>query len=73
VRATFEWSYQLLNDEQRRAFRLLGWHPGPEITLVVIAAIADVSPAQGRQLLRELVEHNLLEQLPVAGVPGGPR
>jgi hypothetical protein len=32
VRAAFEWSYRLLTDEQRRAFRLLGWHPGPEIT-----------------------------------------
>jgi tetratricopeptide (TPR) repeat protein len=73
VRAAFEWSYQLLTEEQRRAFRLLGWHPGPTITPVVITAVAAVSPAQGRQLLRELVEHNLLEQLSSAGIPGGPR
>jgi hypothetical protein len=73
VRAAFEWSYRLLTDAQRRAFRLLGWHPGPEITPVVIAAVADVSPAQGRHLLRELVDHNLLDQLSAAGVPGGPR
>ncbi|MGH3779107.1 MAG: ATP-binding protein [Pseudonocardiaceae bacterium] len=73
VRAAFEWSYRLLSDAQRRAFRLLGWHPGPEITVVVIVAVAAVSPAQGRQLLRELVDHNLLEQLPGAGGPGGPR
>jgi tetratricopeptide (TPR) repeat protein len=73
VRAAFAWSYQLLTDEQRRAFRLLGWHPGPAITPVVIAAVADVPPAQGRRLLRELVDHNLLEQLSLAGVPGGPR
>lgn len=73
VRAAFEWSYRLLTDAQRRGFRLLGWHPGPEITQVVIAAVADVSPIRGRQLLRELVDHNLLDQLPVAGVPGGPR
>jgi tetratricopeptide (TPR) repeat protein len=73
VRAAFEWSYRLLTDVQRRAFRLLGWHPGPEITPVVIAAVANVSPGHGRQLLRELVDHNLLEQLLVAGVPGGPR
>ncbi len=73
VRAAFEWSYQLLTDEQRRAFRLLGWHPGPEITPVVIAAVADVPPGRGRRLLRELVDHNLLEQLSVAGVAGGPR
>jgi hypothetical protein len=73
VRAAFEWSYRLLADAQRRAFRLLGWHPGPAITPVVIGAVADVPPAHGRRLLRELVDHNLLEQLPFAGVPGGPR
>jgi transcriptional regulator with XRE-family HTH domain len=73
VRAAFEWSYRLLTDAQARAFRLLGWHPGPAITPVVIAAVADVPPTQGRRLLRELVDHNLLEQLSLAGVPGGPR
>jgi tetratricopeptide (TPR) repeat protein/transcriptional regulator with XRE-family HTH domain len=73
VRAAFEWSYRLLTGAQRRAFRLLGWHPGPEITLVVIAAVADVSPAEGKQLLHELADHNLIDQLSVAGVPGGPR
>jgi tetratricopeptide (TPR) repeat protein/transcriptional regulator with XRE-family HTH domain len=73
LRAAFKWSYRLLTDEQRRAFRLLGWHPGPEITLVVIVAVANVSPAQGKQFLRELADHNLLDQLSVTGVPGGPR
>ncbi len=73
IRAAFEWSYRPLTDAQRRAFRLLGWHPGPAITPVVITAIADVPSAQGRRLLRELVDHNLLEQLSLAGVPGGPR
>jgi tetratricopeptide (TPR) repeat protein/transcriptional regulator with XRE-family HTH domain len=73
VRAAFEWSYRLLTDQQRRAFRMLGWHPGPEITPVVIIAVAEVGPAVGKQLLRELVDHNLLEQLPATGVPGGPR
>jgi transcriptional regulator with XRE-family HTH domain len=73
VRSAFEWSYRLLTDEQRRAFRLLGWHPGPAITPVVLAAMADVSPARGKRVLRELVDHNLLEPLPVAAVPGGPR
>ena len=73
VRAAFEWSYRRLTDEQRRTFRLLSWHPGPAITPVVIAAVANVSPGQGRPLLRELVDHNLLEQLSVAVAPGGPR
>ncbi len=73
VRAAFEWSYRLLTDAQRRTFRLLGWHPGPEITLVVVAAVAALSHTQGKQVLRELVDHNLLEQLSITGVPGGQR
>ncbi|MGH8964541.1 MAG: ATP-binding protein, partial [Actinomycetes bacterium] len=73
VRAAFTWSYRLLTDEQRRAFRLLGWHPGPEVTSVVIVAVADAPPAHGKRLLRELVDHNLLDPLSIAGVPGGPR
>jgi tetratricopeptide (TPR) repeat protein len=73
VRAAFEWSYRLLTDEQRRAFRLLGWHPGPEITPVVIAALADAPATRSKRLLRELVDHNLLDQLSAEGVPGGPR
>ncbi|MGH3821414.1 MAG: ATP-binding protein [Pseudonocardiaceae bacterium] len=73
VRAAFEWSYRLLSTKQRRAFRLLGWHPGPEITPVVIAAVANVSPSAGKQLLRELVDHNLLDQLPAVEIPGAAR
>jgi tetratricopeptide (TPR) repeat protein/transcriptional regulator with XRE-family HTH domain len=73
VRAAFKCSHQLLTDEQRRAFRLLGCHPGPAITLLVITAMANLSPAQGKQLLRELVDHNLLDQLPTTGVLGSPR
>jgi tetratricopeptide (TPR) repeat protein len=73
VRSAFEWSYRLLTNAQRRAFRRLSWHPGPEITPVVITALADVPPAQGRQRLRELVDHNLLDQLYVTDIPGGPR
>src|SRR5262249_16630201 len=56
VRSAFEWSYRLLSDEQRRAFRLLGWHPGPAITPLVIAAVTDVPPARGKRVLRELVD-----------------
>jgi tetratricopeptide (TPR) repeat protein/transcriptional regulator with XRE-family HTH domain len=73
VRTAFKWSYRLLTDVQRQAFRRLGWHPGPEITSVVITALAAVPPAYSKQLLRELVDHNLLEQLPVAGSPSGRR
>ena len=35
--------------------------------------MADLSPEQGKRLLRELADHNLLDSLSVASVPGGPR
>ncbi|MDQ4103023.1 MAG: hypothetical protein M3186_04695 [Actinomycetota bacterium] len=47
--------------------------PDPRSPPVVIAALADVPTGRGRQLLRELVDHNLLDQLSVTGVPGGRR
>lgn len=73
VRAAFEVSYRALDSDQRRAFRVLGWHPGPELTTQVLAALADLPPGRSRQLLKDLAERNLVEELPSAGVPGGPR
>src|SRR5262249_39250982 len=32
ARAVFSWSYQALNNESARLFRLLGLHPGPDIS-----------------------------------------
>jgi hypothetical protein len=32
VRAVFSWSYRQLSPESARMFRLLGLHPGPDIT-----------------------------------------
>jgi hypothetical protein len=35
VRAVFSWSYRQLSDEAARMFRLLGLHPGRDITAAV--------------------------------------
>jgi tetratricopeptide (TPR) repeat protein len=61
VRAVFGWSYQKLTTEQARLFRLLGLHPGPEISVHAAAAVAEL-PVQGaRQLLGDLAEAHLIE------------
>lgn len=73
VRAAFEVSYRALDADQRRAFRVLGRHPGPELTTQVLAALGDLPPGRSRHLLKDLAERNLVEELPSAGVPGGPR
>ncbi|HEX2299819.1 MAG TPA: tetratricopeptide repeat protein, partial [Pseudonocardiaceae bacterium] len=73
VRAAFEVSYRALDTDQQRAFRVLGEHPGPELTTQVLAALGDLPPGRSRQLLKNLAERNLVEELPSAGVPGGAR
>lgn len=73
VRVAFDWSYRSLTEAQQRAFRLLGWHPGPELSQQVVAAVADLNPATARRISRELADHNLLEEVVMSGVPGAPR
>jgi hypothetical protein len=41
VRAVFSWSYQALEPGPARAFRLLGLHPGPDISTPAAAALLD--------------------------------
>jgi hypothetical protein len=39
VRTVFSWSYQNLEELPARIFRLLGVHPGPDITVPAAAAL----------------------------------
>ncbi len=65
VRAVFSWSYQNLSQPAARLFRLLGLHPGPDITIRAAASLAASPPGQARRLVAELVRANLLtEQAP---------
>jgi DNA-binding SARP family transcriptional activator len=65
VRAAFSWSYQNLSQPTARLFRLLGLHPGPEVTACAAASLARTSPAQARRLLDLLARaHLLTEQVP---------
>jgi tetratricopeptide (TPR) repeat protein len=66
VRAVLSWSYQNLQPPAARMFRLLGLHPGPEITAAAAASLAGTGLAAARRLLRELTRCHLLAE-PAAG------
>jgi DNA-binding SARP family transcriptional activator/tetratricopeptide (TPR) repeat protein len=62
VRAVFSWSYRLLGEPAARMFRLLGAHPGPDVSEAAAASLAAVSGPQARAALSELIRANLLQE-----------
>ncbi|MGP3917395.1 BTAD domain-containing putative transcriptional regulator [Nonomuraea sp. 10N515B] len=62
IRTVFSWSYHALTTDTARLFRLLGSHPGPEITAPAAASLVGMSLAQARPLLAELTRTHLLTQ-----------
>jgi tetratricopeptide (TPR) repeat protein len=62
MRAVFSWSYQQLTDDAARLFRLLGLHPGPDISTPAAASLAGVDPATVRPLLAELTRAHLVNE-----------
>jgi tetratricopeptide (TPR) repeat protein len=66
VRAIFSWSYDALTPAAARLFRLLGLHPGPEISAAAAASLAGLPQTQVRRLLTELTGAHLLTE-PVTG------
>lgn len=62
IRTVFSWSYHALTPDTARLFRLIGSHPGPEITAPAAASLAGMSLAQARPLLSELTRTHLLTQ-----------
>lgn len=65
VRAAFSWSYQQLPPAAARMFRLLGLHPGPDITVAAAASLGAISrPAAGRALGQLAAACLLTEHLP---------
>ncbi len=54
LRAVFFQSYRTLTDAAARLFRLLGLHPGPDITVPAAAGLAGVEVRRVRPLLAEL-------------------
>ncbi|MGW6448719.1 ATP-binding protein [Lentzea sp. NPDC055074] len=62
ARSVFSWSVRALPEPVVRVFRLLGLHPGPDIDVRAAAALAGISAAECRRLLRRLVAANLLDE-----------
>jgi DNA-binding SARP family transcriptional activator len=62
VRAVFSWSVCQLGPATARMFRLLGLHPGPDITAPAAASLAGCGYAEARRLLRELTSVCLLTE-----------
>ena len=65
VRAVFSWSFRQLSAEAARMFRLLGLHPGPDISPAAAASLAAMAEPEARRLLAELTRaHLVAEHLP---------
>jgi DNA-binding SARP family transcriptional activator/DNA-binding XRE family transcriptional regulator len=61
IRAVFSWSYQALAPAAARVFRLLGLHPGPDVSVPAAAALAALGPAEAGRLLDLLAGVHLVE------------
>jgi transcriptional regulator with XRE-family HTH domain len=65
VRAAFSWSQRQLSGPAARMFRLLGLHPGPDVTVPAAASLASFPLPRARRALAELARaHLLAERLP---------
>jgi DNA-binding SARP family transcriptional activator/tetratricopeptide (TPR) repeat protein len=62
VTAALDLSYQHLNADQQRAYRLLGSHPGPEFDAYASAALLDSTLPHAIQLLDQLLEAHLVHE-----------
>jgi DNA-binding SARP family transcriptional activator len=65
VQAVFSWSYRQLTPEAARMFRLLGLHPGPDISVAAAASLTGLDSLRARRLLGQLARAHLhAEHLP---------
>jgi tetratricopeptide (TPR) repeat protein len=64
--AVFSWSYNQLSEPTARVFRLLGAHPGPDVSTAAAASMAGLPLAEVRTALAELTRASLLAE-PVPG------
>jgi len=62
VRAVFSWSTRQLTGEAARMFRLLGIHPGPDLTAAAAASLAALAEADARRLLGGLARAHLIAE-----------
>jgi DNA-binding SARP family transcriptional activator/tetratricopeptide (TPR) repeat protein len=63
IRAVLSWSYRALTDDAASMFRLLGLHPGPEISVAAAGSLAALPVRQAAELLTELAAAHLAAEL----------
>ncbi|MFF5714938.1 cyclophane-containing RiPP biosynthesis TPR protein HaaT [Streptomyces sp. NPDC012756] len=64
VAATFELSYQDMEEEHRRFFRGLGFYPGTDLDAYVGAALGAVTVAEARRQLDALYDAHMIDEHP---------
>lgn len=62
ITAAFRLSYEELTEDQRRAFVLLGIHPGTELTAHCSAALLGLPLADAEQVLDDLLNQHLIAE-----------
>ncbi|MFC4999982.1 ATP-binding protein [Dactylosporangium cerinum] len=62
VRAVFSWSYHRLSPAAARMFRLLGLHPGDDVTAPAAASLTGTPQQRAAAVLAELAEVHLLTE-----------
>ncbi len=62
ARTVFSWSYRELTVTAARLFRLLGLHPGPDISIPAAVSLAGTGPHPTSAALRELTRANLIAE-----------
>ena len=62
TRTVFSWSYHHLRDVAARVFRLVGIHPGPDISVPAVASLAAIPRGQAHKVLDELARAHLIEE-----------
>jgi tetratricopeptide (TPR) repeat protein len=62
VRAVLSWSYDQLSPAAARMFRLLGLHPGPDISVSAAASLAGIPRAEAGTALRELARTHMVSE-----------
>jgi tetratricopeptide (TPR) repeat protein len=60
VTAVFSWSYRHLPAAVARTFRLLAWHPGPDLDLYAAAALAGTDLTEARRAVDDLARAHLV-------------
>jgi tetratricopeptide (TPR) repeat protein/DNA-binding XRE family transcriptional regulator len=61
VRDVFSWSYRQLDPDAARIFRLAGLHPGPDLELHAVAALAAAPVPQAGDLLDVLARAGMIQ------------